>query len=574
MKATGERRIETGLASILRGGLLTCLLAWGPAASRVHGQTITGVVRTKSGDAVVSGAIVSVVPVAQNGAPARVLTDSSGRFAVRWRADVTSVIEVKRIGVRPFRSGAMVLSEGETKHVELSVEDVVVPLARVAVTARSACGNHVHDSREVARMLEEVHAAVTVAELSSTDSLGGATVVAYERRIDPGTGTSLEDSVFPIAGRFRWPFASPDPASLAAAGYARSADDGSVTFYAPDARVLASSEFVSSHCFRPVPSPSDTTLAGLHFSPLPRAAVADIEGTLWLERSSAQLRALDARFVGSPLSEFDDRSAISLRLARVADGRLIVAAWSIIAPVVRIVNATDARVGPLRVVDGPRRELAELHESGGFVDFGDGRFSPMGSVAVVVLRDAERGRPVRVAIGGAGKVLTADSSGRAVFEHLFPGRYSLLAYTASGPDVGGSVSTGSVLVSAGARAHVALTLASKESGVSALCAPNAKSEDGGALLLVFVDSSGKRLDTHVSTRLFFTRDELVSTDRVHISKSNFPITSSPSGWYVACGRRLGERGEARFGNRSPLPLGQIGRSGFEVRELVVPQGRR
>ena len=61
------------------------------------------------------------------------------------------------------------------------------------------------------------------------------------------------------------------------------------------------------HCFRRVSNASDTALVGLHFSPLPNATVADIEGTLWL----------------------------ALRLASVADGRLIVAAWSIIAPVVR-----------------------------------------------------------------------------------------------------------------------------------------------------------------------------------------------------------------------------------------------
>jgi hypothetical protein len=468
----------------------------------------------------------------------------------------------------------MVLSDGETKHIELSVEDAIVALGRVNVTTRSACGRRVDGSRQVARMLEEVRASVTVAELSATDSLDGASIVAYERRIDPRTGTSLGDSVFSIPGRFRWPFASPDPASLTALGYATAASDGSVTFYAPDARVLASSEFVNSHCFRPVSSESDTTLVGLHFSPLPGSTVADIEGTLWLERSSAELRALDARFVRSPLSDFDDQSSISLRLARVAHGRLLVAAWSIVAPVVRVVRQMDVRLGQLRVPEAQRHELAELHESGGFVELGDGRFSPMGSVAVVIRRDAQDKRPIRVAIGGAGNVLTADTANRVLFEHLFPGRYSLLAYTPSGSDGGGSVATGSVLIRAAAREHVSLGLASRAAAMAALCPHASISDESAALLLVVVDSSRKRLNARASMRLAFTRDELVSADRVHTSKTNVPITSSPNGWYVACDRRSGERVEMRGssdGKVPALPLGQIGRDGFELRELVVPQ---
>lgn len=44
---------------------------------------------------------------------------------------------------------------------------------------------------------------------------------------------------------------------------------------------------MNSHCFRPASNASDTALGGLHSGPLPNAAVADIEGTFWLERSSA-----------------------------------------------------------------------------------------------------------------------------------------------------------------------------------------------------------------------------------------------------------------------------------------------
>jgi hypothetical protein len=152
----------------------------------------------------------------------------------------------------------------------------------------------------------------------------------------------------------------------------------------------------------------------------------------------------------------------------------------------------------------------------------------MGSVDVVIARSDERNHPIRVAIGGAGRVTTADSSNRAVFEHLFPGRYSLLAYTT--PDSGGSFVAGSVVIRAGAREHVSLTLTSKAAANSAACPGTARPDDSGAVLLVFVDSSRTRLNTNAAMRLFFSRDELVSASRVRSAKSNSAVTSAPAGW--------------------------------------------
>ena len=73
-------------------------------------------------------------------------------------------------------------------------------------------------------------------------------------------------------------------------------------FFAPDASVLLSPSFASTHCFGLVaPPPGREALIGIEFRPnAPRRGHPDIEGTFWLDRASAELRSLDFRYTELP----------------------------------------------------------------------------------------------------------------------------------------------------------------------------------------------------------------------------------------------------------------------------------
>ena len=68
------------------------------------------------------------------------------------------------------------------------------------------------------------------------------------------------------------------------------------------AEVLLSESFVAGHCFHTEPWTRDgRDWVGVGFSPASaRRNLVDIEGTLWLDRASAELRLLEYRYANMP----------------------------------------------------------------------------------------------------------------------------------------------------------------------------------------------------------------------------------------------------------------------------------
>jgi len=68
-------------------------------------------------------------------------------------------------------------------------------------------------------------------------------------------------------------------------------------FFGPDARVLLSDVFHETHCLRIEENDDMPGMIGLRFEPVDSKAV-DIDGVLWLDRASAELRSVEFRYVG------------------------------------------------------------------------------------------------------------------------------------------------------------------------------------------------------------------------------------------------------------------------------------
>ena len=64
---------------------------------------------------------------------------------------------------------------------------------------------------------------------------------------------------------------------------------GDLQYSAPDARVLLSDEFLDTHCFRIAEAQNGDGRIGLAFEPLEDSPLRDIEGVLWIDRSTAML---------------------------------------------------------------------------------------------------------------------------------------------------------------------------------------------------------------------------------------------------------------------------------------------
>ncbi|MCK5489899.1 MAG: hypothetical protein KAI98_07915, partial [Gemmatimonadetes bacterium] len=121
--------------------------------------------------------------------------------------------------------------------------------------------------------------------------------VTYQRHVNLW-GEPLEqgDTQFvSYAGRHPW--RSVPITELEEHGYAREAEEGTY-FYGPDGEVLLSDQFLDSHCFR-YRTGDDDIVVGLAFEPVRQVDDrVDVDGVLWLNRETSQLRTLEFRYTG------------------------------------------------------------------------------------------------------------------------------------------------------------------------------------------------------------------------------------------------------------------------------------
>jgi Carboxypeptidase regulatory-like domain len=416
------------LAALALGG------AW-PAGA----QVVTGVVRDAATGAPLPGVVVAL-DVASGDTPLAetmergtlvlaVLTNDRGEYAVRAAAAGQYIISAKRIGVRRQVSAPFALAVGETRALDLRLEGVRFSLPEVRVTESSPCALRPAESQRIAALWEEARTALYATQLSLRDRLFTANISRYARRLDRRTQAVQSEEHSEVRGVTQRPFAALAVERLAGDGYAQRQDDGSIIYYAPDADVLLSTVFLRDHCFELAAGHGAREgLVGLAFSPVARRRLPDVQGTLWLDARSYELRTLEFDFVNVEYPVEGARARGEVRFARMGSGAWIVSRWYIRMPefgAVRNPSVPAARtLGPSRGV-----ELVQYREEGGDVralELGPGRrvTSLSGRVADSTGRTPLREATVRLA--GTPYEVRAQSDGSFRFDSLPGGVYSLV----------------------------------------------------------------------------------------------------------------------------------------------------
>jgi hypothetical protein len=129
-------------------------------------------------------------------------------------------------------------------------------------------------------------------------------------------------------------FVSLPPDSLAKVGYMSDDDPTGTIYRAPDAEALLSNAFASLHCFREVPPPHDNPdWVGIGFKPAKeRDGIVEIEGTLWLDRASSELRQLVFRYTNLPLDLARIDAGGTEEFLRLSTGRWLISSWELKMP--------------------------------------------------------------------------------------------------------------------------------------------------------------------------------------------------------------------------------------------------
>jgi hypothetical protein len=288
-----------------------------------------------------SGALLALITPANRVIEER-LSSSSG-VATFNAPPGDYLVRVRRVGYRPFYSKQITLPRSEP--LVLEVESPRVILQEMVVTASAQCGRINPDAATLSALWEEISKGLRSSQLTANDLKEISRRVVFRREVrEDGSMISSDSTVVrAFGGR---PFGSPDPASLVALGYVRGDVIKGWTYFGPDEVVLLSDPFAATHCFRAVRNRKRPNQIGVAFQPVPKRKQTDINGVIWLDERSSELREVEFRYVNAGVLDDFDTGGFS-RFRRMPSGAWIVSEWMLRMPQL---SRTPRGAGELKVV--------------------------------------------------------------------------------------------------------------------------------------------------------------------------------------------------------------------------------
>ncbi|HEX9164452.1 MAG TPA: carboxypeptidase regulatory-like domain-containing protein, partial [Gemmatimonadales bacterium] len=404
----------------MRRSLVPFALAGLAQAVPLAGQTVEVRVTEEVTGTPAAGAIVRLLrdtTVVVQG-----LADGVGRIVVRSPGPGWYRLKADRIGYAGMVSEPFPLAAGETLRRDLMMPARRVELPTIEVRGENRCGSSAGDAL-AGTLWSEIQKALTANVLTQRAQQVAMQVEEFEREVSLNGRTSREWVVRSTVARGA-PFTTVPAATLAEQGFVTTTGDTTV-FNAPDAALLLSGAFVETHCFRAVSRQKDS-LVGLAFLPVPGRQVPDVRGTLWVHRTSSELRFLEYRYVFPTGDREPDQLGGRVEFTRLPGGAWIVTSWHIRMPRTRPV--------PVRTASGARRQ-GTLQV--GYLDRGGrSRVLPEGPTAAAIATvdgvawDSLHGAGLRgavVRIAGALDSAITDSLGRFRLRAHEGGRRTVLA---------------------------------------------------------------------------------------------------------------------------------------------------
>lgn len=404
---------------------IAALLPLAPAAA----QTIRGSIVEETTGAPVDGAIVRLL-APDSTRLMSTLSDDRGRFVLRAPMAGRYIVRAERIGLRATMSPPLTLAAGEIRNFTMAARPIPVTMPEVTVAAGARCAAQ-SDDGAAARLWEEARKALEATSISQRDRLLTVSISQFERRLDARSGAVREEQRWDRSGVSDNPFRSVAPERLQRDGYVQRVDDGFV-YYAPDARTLLSDAFLGGHCLSPRLGTGDRAgLVGLGFTPVPERRLPDVEGVLWTDARTLELRFVEFGYVLIPLDVPTGKLGGRVDYRRLPTGAWLVQRWNIRMPIVREVrstpSATFAGASPTMM------EIIALQETGGEVmtaSTADGRqlFDAGSGTLAGTVYDSLGRTPLpgaRVRLEGTSFWTTTDTAGRFTIAGLPDATYTI-----------------------------------------------------------------------------------------------------------------------------------------------------
>ncbi|MEO8336998.1 MAG: carboxypeptidase regulatory-like domain-containing protein [bacterium] len=301
------------------------------ASRTIEAQTIRGRITAK--DSSMLAGNIAVATDDRGVDVGRALSGARGQFLLTLAKPGTYSVRVLRIGHRPTQGPSLSLAAADTVSVVIALPDAPIMLAAATVREDRTCRVGSDTGLAVARVWEEARKAMLASRLTNGTAPLIAEWIEYDRSTDVSEKIVRSQQVRAVRQGTTHAFKSRSPQLLDDEGYV-TLDDKGVNYYAPDADVLLSDEFVASHCFQLAAVDGVAkNLIGVSFEPAEeRAEKRDIRGTLWLDRDRAELRTLDFRYTNLPDAALTARAGGRVEFLRLDDGNWLINRWSIRMP--------------------------------------------------------------------------------------------------------------------------------------------------------------------------------------------------------------------------------------------------
>jgi len=404
-------------------------------ATIAQAQTVRGSVVDRVDSAPVPGVVVLLIDDGGNVA-ARALTNERGEFRLPAGTPGVYRLRTMRIGFRPVTSDVIQVAAGEEVTRQVVVAGVPFSLDTVRVQRRSTCRMRADSALVTYAIWEQVRTALTATDLSSRARNVFATIVTYERFLEPRSKRVLRQSSRVKSGETNRPWTSLSADSLRRVGYVAEVNGWSI-YTAPDLDALLSAQFLEDHCFR-IAQLSDSGWVGLAFEPAPdRKHIPEISGTVWLDRRSAELRRMEFLYTHISPDAEDGNAGGDMDFIRAKHGAWAISAWNIRMPVL---TQNFFRSEPGNPAQQSREKIIvkEIKVGGGELALmmrgRDTLWSRPPLTLTGTVTDSVSGRAAvaaRVVVKGTSLQGTTDSSGRFAIDGALPGEYTILVRTPS-----------------------------------------------------------------------------------------------------------------------------------------------
>jgi carboxypeptidase family protein len=516
-------------------------------------QVIRGSVVERGSNTPVSGALISLLSI-RGDVIAEALTNEIGTFEIRLPGAGRYAIDAKRIGVKRVKGTPFDIAEGETRREDIVVEPIPSVLQSVRVTGRSSCVRRPEENVRTAGLWEDARAALSATIVTRRDRMTMGYVVKYSRKINLFTGRVLSETRREVPVAMERPFRSLAADLLSRDGYVRVAPDSSIDYFAPDADVLLSAEFLDDHCFR-IRQGTDDHLKeiGLAFEPVPGRKRPDVKGVLWLDAATAELRSVEFFYTWLPYDERPGDFGGTIYFFRLPSGAWIVRSWKIRYPEFGYERMfSDGSSARLPHTGAPR--LVRISEDGGAVPIG-ALFEQTGAVSGTVALDSATNRAlpgVTVSLAGTSASDVTNQVGAFDLVGVDPGSYTVLLKHPVLDSLGMELPAGTVEVAPHGTVELTIVFPTNAALAQRMCPAPIDLEHEAVVRFIVVDSAGVSVG-RAPFLLAWQADSAARTPGEGDQEIRIDGLLDERGSHVACGLPVGAavRFEAGAGAAAP-----------------------